>query len=77
MNLDEAAKRLGYVDAEHVEKNIENYGEPLTEWWSLLKELVNELPLNDVIKCRCIHDINERFPSELINKKCDDCNGVL
>ena len=49
MNLDDAAKKLGYFDADHVEKNIEAYGEPLIEWWSLIKELVNELPLNDVI----------------------------
>ena len=31
------------------------------------KELLNLFP---VIKCQCIHEIEERFPSELINKKC-------
>ena len=50
MNLEDAAKKLGYFDADHVEKNIEAYGEPLIEWWGLIKELVNELPLNDVNK---------------------------
>jgi len=49
MNLDEVAKKLGYVDADHLEKNIYNYGEPLPEWWEVIKELVNKLPLNDVI----------------------------
>jgi len=49
MNLDEVAKKLGYIDADHLEKNIYNYGEPLPQWWEVIKELVNKLPLNDVI----------------------------
>ena len=53
MNLDEAAKRLGYVDADHVERNIEAYGEPLPQWWEVIKELVNKLSLNDVSNCEC------------------------
>ena len=48
MSLDEVAEKLGYVDAAHVERNIENYGEPLPQWWEVIKELVNKLPLNDV-----------------------------
>ena len=38
---------------------------------------INNGVLDDLIKCRCIHEFNERFPSELINKKCNDCGGVL
>lgn len=38
------------------------------------EELLNLFP---VIKCQCIIEVNERFPSELINKKCDNCDGVL
>lgn len=48
MNLDEVAEKLGYIDAEHLETNIYNYGEPLPQWWDVIKELVNKLPLNDV-----------------------------
>jgi len=43
-----------------------------------LADLVkNNVVLDGVIKCQCIHEIEERFPSELINKKCNDCGGVL
>jgi len=68
MNLDEAAKRLGYVDADHVERNIEAYGEPLPQWWEVIKELVNKLPLDDVIK-----------QSEQLNFDCEWCEdtGVM
>ena len=38
---------------------------------------VNSLNLNPVIKCQCGHLLDERFPSELINKKCGDCGGCL
>lgn len=63
MNLDDAAKKLGYFDADHVEKNVEAYGEPLIEWWSLIKELVNELPLNDVSYSVFDHETIERIRS--------------
>jgi len=36
-----------------------------------------KIVLDDVIKCLCNHHVEDRFPSELINKKCDDCGGVL
>jgi len=76
MNLDEAAKRLGYFDADHVEKNIEAYGEPLIEWWGLIKELVNELPLNDVNGTCCENpkhtiEVNDMFESWTYCKNCD------
>lgn len=49
MNLDEAAKRLGYFDANHVEMNIKACGKPSVEWWGLIKELVeNNSVLDDV-----------------------------
>lgn len=52
MNLDEAAKRLGYFDANHVEMNIKACGKPSVEWWGLIKELVeNNSVLDDVINC--------------------------
>jgi len=44
---------------------------------SALKQVENNVVLDDVIKCLCNHSIEERFPRELINKKCDDCDGVL
>ena len=35
-----------------------------------ISDLTDELlDLFPVMKCRCIHEIHERFPSELINKK--------
>ena len=33
--------------------------------------------LDYVIKCLCNHPLKDRFPSELMSKKCDDCGGVL
>jgi len=36
-----------------------------------------DVVLHNVIKCQCGHLLDERFPSELINKKCGDCGGVL
>ena len=42
MDLEEVAKKLGYFDVEHLEKNIESYGEPLIEWWDVIKELVKK-----------------------------------
>ena len=74
MNLDEVAKRLGYVDADHVEKNIEAYGEPLIEWWGLIKDLVNELPLNDVIVCEDCNNMEKDNPriGSGICEKCFD-----
>jgi formylmethanofuran dehydrogenase subunit E len=71
MNLDEAAKRLGYVDADHVERNIEAYGEPLLQWWEVIKELVNKLPLNDVINCdKCGGEVlyDEEYKSTFCNR---------
>ncbi len=41
MNLEEVAKKLGYLDVEHLENNIESYGEPLLEWWEVIKEFAN------------------------------------
>ena len=41
------------------------------------RELKNNVVLNDVIKCQCNHKIEDRFPTELLMKECEDCNGVL
>ena len=41
------------------------------------KRKVNDVVLDDVIKCQCNHKIEDRFPTELIMKECEDCNGVL
>ena len=38
---------------------------------------VNNVVLDDVIKCQCNHKIEDRFPTELLMKECEDCNGVL
>jgi hypothetical protein len=70
MNLDEVAKKLGYIDAEHLEINIYNYGEPLPQWWEVMKELVNKLPLNDVNKCCDICNSPLNKPPKYY-----DCNG--
>lgn len=43
MKLEEVAKALGYTDVEHLESNIELYGEPLIQWWGSIRELVNKL----------------------------------
>lgn len=40
MTTDEIAVMLGYDDSKHLEENIENYGEPLDKWWSVIKVLV-------------------------------------
>lgn len=40
-------------------------------------EEVNDFILPDVIKCQCNHKIEDRFPTELLMKECEDCNGVL
>ena len=37
MDLEEIAKELGYIDIEHLEANIESYGEPLLNGGKLLK----------------------------------------
>ena len=42
-----------------------------------LEEAVNDVALDDVIKCQCNHKIEDRFPTELLMKECEDCNGVL
>ena len=42
-----------------------------------ISKSLNKLNLQPVIKCQCEHLLDERFPSELINKKCNDCGGVL
>ncbi|MDB9980607.1 hypothetical protein OAD61_00705 [bacterium] len=39
-----------------------------------VKELLNLFP---VINCKCNHKIEDRFPTELLMKECEDCNGVL
>ncbi len=79
MNLDEAARRLGYIDADHVERNIEAYGEPLLQWWEVIKELVNKLPLNDVINCDCESGNYEKTytNSGIVIYKCNVCGGCL
>ena len=38
---------------------------------------VNNVVSDDVIKCQCNHKIEDRFPTELLMKECEDCNGVL
>ena len=42
-----------------------------------LESKVNNGVLDDVIKCQCNHKIEDRFPTELLMKECEDCNGVL
>tara|TARA_R110000803_G_scaffold53291_1_gene109302 strand:- start:449 stop:634 length:186 start_codon:yes stop_codon:yes gene_type:complete len=57
-----------------IESIVLQYSLTDSEASQLTDELLNLFP---VIKCRCIHEIEERFPSELINKKCNDFGGVL
>ena len=71
--LDEVAKKLGYIDAEHLESNICNYGEPLPQWWEVIKELVNKLPLNYVsgcTQCEIVDARNEIIESGYMCIKC-------
>lgn len=42
MKLEEVAIALGYDDVDHLERNIELYGEPLIKWWSVIQQLVNK-----------------------------------
>lgn len=39
----ELAQRLGYPDEENLEENINSYGDPLPEWWAVMKELQSQL----------------------------------
>jgi hypothetical protein len=75
MSLDEVAEKLGYIDVEHLENNIYNYGEPLPQWWEVIKELVNNLPLNDVIYCGC--DKPKIDPMDYDNFDCLNCNREI
>ena len=38
MTKEEAAKKLGYFDVKHLERNLNNCPE-FWEWWELIKEL--------------------------------------
>ena len=41
-NINDVAKKLGYSDAENLERCVESYGEPLGEWWEVIKSLVEK-----------------------------------
>ena len=40
VTLDDVAENMGYTDANHLERNVDNYGSPLTEWLNVVKELL-------------------------------------
>lgn len=37
--LDILAKKFGYRDCEHLEDCVDLYGDPLTEWWRIIKSI--------------------------------------
>ena len=59
--------------------DFDNYVGKLSKRASkVISELeVNNVVSDDVIKCQCNHKIEDRFPTELLMKECEDCNGVL
>ena len=44
---------------------------------TVIEHVKNNFVSDDVIKCQCNHKIEDRFPTELLMKECEDCNGVL
>ncbi len=57
-NINDVAKKLGYSDAENLERCVESYGEPLGEWWEVIKSLVK--------KSNDIHNVSDSV--------CPECN---
>jgi len=55
MELDKIAQKLGYRDVEHLKMNIENYGEPLSEWWKVMQEIaINTEIIGNVSDCHIV-----------------------
>lgn len=69
--LNKVARKLGYRDIDHLEMNVESYGQPLNEWTKVIKDIVNtkQKNKNKIIKVvlEVIHSKKGPFEdSELI-----------
>ena len=71
----EELKKLLHSATGNIKDFVTNNDKFIDDW--ITENKVNDVVLDAVIKCQCNHKIEDRFPTELLMKECEDCNGVL